>query len=56
MLGVIYDFTVDDEVDGQLDYASPCIAVVFNCNGMKTSFYPETLGESKKWGGTCRCC
>lgn len=51
MLNVEYNFTIGDEDhdNAQIDYTSPTITIVFNCNGIKVSFYPETLGESEKW-------
>lgn len=49
MLNVSYDFTVNDQVNGQVDYTSPNIEVKFICNGVKISFHPEILGKSDEW-------
>lgn len=49
MIKVLYEFTINDEVGGQTDYTSPTITVIFNCNGVKVSFYPERLGKPDNW-------
>lgn len=34
---------------GKIDYAWPNITVVFDCNGTKITFSPQTLGKSMEW-------